>query len=1855
MRLSVLASKAASFLIVWSMMFSSFAGLIVLGIPGVGQAVLPSEYSNGDMIIGTDYTISNWAINNRVEYMDGNLTIRSGGVVTITNGGLSFTQDTGPDGIAGTSDDHVYTLIVEDGGTLVLEKSILTTHLDQRNDFPSLGVIVRNGGALEARNSTLKFPGHMVVDDSTLMMWNATVTGQDPTDIVEFCNQTQFQSDAFDDSPVMLFVSSVVNIYDSEINGLFENTTGVPPASLYNHSYSFASDDGDRSVVTYNITRTVAAIGAGNPSGQLLANLTMDDSRLFAVGSGQRLLTSGIDAAGLAFSGTSGVVVTLHAKYKTDAGYTGSNPIQWQYNKGPLRSSGIVPADTSSPFGPNLEVTRYAKLPAMSSADLSGLNISFANSVANRVYFNRLWVTVEMPIQTFRNLTLAGSTQMTAVNSYISTDFSNDPLVHNQLAVLDNADAYLYGVSADMSQTASPSFDRRPAYSTSDRAFSATPSALGSGNTAAGESIANLTANDNRYFNVNSGERMAIDGFNVSNLVGEISNAVLNVIYLTESGYTTRTYVNWSLEGGALQNTSIQPVNIGAETLASFNLYNAGVRTLSDIAQLNVAFDDRGGLFVYFERVWIEVTLRPNIYVYRWMNFKAVDSQSLPVQGAWVNATVSASGTAAYYYTPSGVIGAPPTEVLDYLGKDVTSYKRTNPYGSAMIPLFWEIVNESTMPNSGVLGGYDLNVTYRNVTSVMYYYTTGVSFAPYPALSEADQTKAVTVTLSSLVLDKPDLVVTALTALPTTVYEDDTVTLTATAANNGLTAATDVLVTFTDFFGGTLTEISNATIPFMLGASSTDVVVSWSNTLPGVHTITARVDPFDNVIERSESNNELSIQVNVLANLPELSIVSSDIVIDPQPAYTGAQVFANATIRNTLGRANAINAVVEFYIGNPMSGGQLLGSTSVNVPAGGSNVSSFEWVPSQIGEYSIYVYVNRLRAITEYDFTNNLASTDVIVELSTNEFDFVVDDNNIVTLAGTVFLWGANIIVKDNGTLILSDVDLVLVQSSGDQFLIIIQDNGTLILNQSLITSDYSLRLYLFDHASLVVTNGSIMNPVVTIIAEDQSRIDIESSTVHADIIAPTKSSVVMNAANTTFGRTWSSFGGNAAAYLTNVSIPSLSPVDGAVVYHYRWIVVTVVDGKGAPLPGAFVNLEHYLNGTVSGTGNSGSNGRIMFRALCDKITASSMTYFGSYRLNATYWFDDVAYETDGYTTASLEPYSVPLTRDVIISTLTIPDAVRGPADLVALSIVFTPASSPVSVNTHLLMDARADNIGETEASNVVVRFWLGAVGTGTVIDEVTVPLINPGETIVATGEWDASVDVDQKLQTRTIAVEFNPGQIITEISYANNIVTQSILVVDRRPDFVFPDGIEVTSGGHVTEQAVVGESVVLGTQVENDGYTSAMGVVVAFYIMDSDGLTTYLGMITTDIANNATVNANLTWAVNTTSFGQFDLKIVVNPLGLKEEGNYGNNEITAQFQINVPNPVIVINLNGVFSYKAGTDVVVSGTITNEISGEPLIGRPVWVSLVDASGNVIGSNATSTTTSSGSFQTSKYIPLGEEGDYEIRVTVQIGDQTFSNSQDITVNRGFIETPTDWWIYAIIIAIVAAIIIFFSVYLYKYGLGKMVECGECGALIPESSKRCPKCGVEFEAGTAKCSECGAWIPASSGECPECGAKFVTAPIPEEEDEYMKKMREQYQQFVDGYREQAKGVLGKKFSEAKFADWWKKQPSHTTFEKWLSQEEERRKLGAFACPVCGTLNPRGAKVCHKCGTVFETPKEAPKEEGEEEGKPRLRRIVKRPVEKKVLKKAEEAPAEERSYEQPGAPPEEESSKDEEPKTT
>src|SRR3989449_2460183 len=85
------------------------------------------------------------------------------------------------------------------------------------------------------------------------------------------------------------------------------------------------------------------------------------------------------------------------------------------------------------------------------------------------------------------------------------------------------------------------------------------------------------------------------------------------------------------------------------------------------------------------------------------------------------------------------------------------------------------------------------------------------------------------------------------------------------------------------------------------------------------------------------------------------------------------------------------------------------------------------------------------------------------------------------------------------------------------------------------------------------------------------------------------------------------------------------------------------------------------------------------------------------------------------------------------------------------------------------------------------------------------------------------------------------------------------------------------------------------------------------------------------------------------------------------------------------------------------------------------------------------------------------------------------------------------------LFLVILAAAAAVAIGVSLYWKVYGLGKMVECGECGAFIPEDATTCPKCGVEFERDMAKCSNCQAWIPVDVKQCPECGVEFATGQL------------------------------------------------------------------------------------------------------------------------------------------------------------
>ena len=144
-----------------------------------------------------------------------------------------------------------------------------------------------------------------------------------------------------------------------------------------------------------------------------------------------------------------------------------------------------------------------------------------------------------------------------------------------------------------------------------------------------------------------------------------------------------------------------------------------------------------------------------------------------------------------------------------------------------------------------------------------------------------------------------------------------------------------------------------------------------------------------------------------------------------------------------------------------------------------------------------------------------------------------------------------------------------------------------------------------------------------------------------------------------------------------------------------------------------------------------------------------------------------------------------------------------------------------------------------------------------------------------------------------------------------------------------------------------------------------------------------------------------------------------------------------------------------------------------------------------------------------------------------------------------------------------IAIVAVLVV-----LRRQAAGKVVECGECGNLIPEEATVCPKCGAEFESDLVRCSRCASTIPANSVVCPECAAQLLGVPgsAPEEAE------RQGYQDFTEKYRAEGKKELGENYNEGSFWDWWKRQPTYVSYSQWkLQQGQGSPRMGMSEPPT------------------------------------------------------------------------------------
>ncbi|MGA8541990.1 MAG: zinc ribbon domain-containing protein [Thermoplasmata archaeon] len=163
---------------------------------------------------------------------------------------------------------------------------------------------------------------------------------------------------------------------------------------------------------------------------------------------------------------------------------------------------------------------------------------------------------------------------------------------------------------------------------------------------------------------------------------------------------------------------------------------------------------------------------------------------------------------------------------------------------------------------------------------------------------------------------------------------------------------------------------------------------------------------------------------------------------------------------------------------------------------------------------------------------------------------------------------------------------------------------------------------------------------------------------------------------------------------------------------------------------------------------------------------------------------------------------------------------------------------------------------------------------------------------------------------------------------------------------------------------------------------------------------------------------------------------------------------------------------------------------------------------------------------------------------------------------------FLGLPLWLWI-AIAAAAVVAILVVLLLF-RRQAAGKLVECGECGELIPEDATVCPKCGAQFETDLVRCSRCSSTIPANSQFCPECGAQLLGKPGEGGSDPE----RQAYADFTEKFRAEGKKELGDNYTESAFWDWWKRQPTYVPFSQWKVQQNKGAPRAGMSAPPVGS---------------------------------------------------------------------------------
>ena len=1846
-----LACMSVVALFVMSAMFGGIGNT-----PGANAArpdALISSQQGGNVTVGTGYSLTSWNLSGGTQVMQGNLTIREGGVVRLSNETMMFDEFASSGTYPGASIFHI---TVEDGGRLIMSHSTVTTNLQLLNDIPVLGVFESNGASILMQdNSSFVFPGQFVVYSSNFTMIDSSISGFSASQFnPNYINESVFPPNVFANPPVSSFYSANVLLQNSKIymyslHGPYNQTT------VFVEHYPFASDSAQKNSVSYSLEAIPTSVFRQAPladttTNQNIFNLTAFDQSNYVVQAGQRLSVTNFTTGGLNEPLSA---VTLNVEYET-SGATSGTPatIDWAYGNTTDHVQQASLINTASYYAPNANnyYTSSITLPGgLTENDLSRI-IVWINVSSGTLLVNKLWFLMTISQPAYKNMTIGGASSFTAIDSFIDANFIDSGALHDAISVADTAHAYLYGVTVNQSVTSGYTGPFVPAIVGQIASMTAKAATFGPSNTASPAELNLLDSNTSTYYNITAGSVMQTYGMNVSGGVSLNTQLKSATLYLwTDTASSSNVYIGQI--GESPTNYVSTKISLGSTGTGQYsaNLYSLGITTMTELNNLVVYINNPAGSgTISIKDLRVQAQILPQAYIYRFADVTVHNGQGLPVNNSRLSfkyssstpTNVSAGTSAGYYVAPlNNYQMTPPSSVLSYLGKTSSNYNVTNYFGNAVVPLLTDLIDYSTYPDSMFVGNYTMTVIYNGAD-----FGFSMAFEPFPNITAASQlvyfnvSIPVTVPLPLVLVGKPYVT-------PSFVYQNQTGQITFNITDDAQTGINSITINVSDGANGQLVSSENV-VTSLSPLETKTITLPWTFSAAGNNSISVNANPNKTVPESSYSGDFNSTLFYVEPNLPELVVSSSGITFNPSPAFSGKAVVITATIQNTLGRAGVKNLTVGFYYGNPLSGGTLIGTGITSVSAGGTNTTSISWIPTTIGSVPIYVYIDPSQTIVQYSHAGNLNYSVLLIYLSVGQQDLVINDSNSgpsqpFQIISSINM-SSNIVVTQSGYLMVSNGGINFIESYSGEYAFLVNQTGRTVIENSLITSNYLVNLYVFGSAQLVLIN-SVLGPNINVVTGGSAAVWINNSAVQGSLVTAAFSGAVINSFNSVFSNPIS-LGYSEVANLYNISAPSVSAQSGAAAYIYRWLTVDVYGQSGTTIGGALVSVYTFANltephGTLFSQGYSNSTGAVVFAGLSDIINSHGDTYRGDYVVNTSYVNAGTWYAPNE--TISLAHYSIPLIqqnsmlRTVLF--IKLPDL-----EISSQNIFVTP--SLVVEESTVNITALVYNIGYAAVTqNFTVEFGISGNNYNTVIDQTAVASVSQPLSVSSSiplpviAEWA----VPQLSGNVTVTVNVNPAnatgvRAVSEISYTNNIAQTTVDVYSL--PYLSPTSM--TASGPLQEET----NVTFNVTVRNTGQLPADNVPLT--ILEGPSV----GNITTAVANttipviaaDSSLNVAVVWTAPALPSGVKQETMlflaVVNPNETIKETSYTQDILSAPLSINITiakvNAAVLISSSSV---KAGTYIVLTVTVTSQVTHKPMKSFPVNIELYNIRGQPQSSTTFSGTTNSNGVMIARiFLPASQtQGAYHFEVFS--GGQFVSSSQSFNVISPQTSTgiPLLYWLLIGIVIIAGFVGV--SLYLYRYGLARVVECGNCGAFIPETSKKCSYCGVEFETGTAKCSNCNSWIPANSKDCPICGVRFVDEGVADKEDDTNAEMRKGYMEFTDKFKAQARAEMGGKYSDKAFLSWWKKQPTYLSFEDWLARQQEMKKAKMIQCPSCGEMNPENSIECMKCGTVLkpakgETPKEKPPETPPPqniEGKAppqEPRRIV---VPKRIIRKIEDRP--------------------------